>query len=421
MRSDPLRALENLRNVFHEHSGREKRLLMRILERTRLRTAGEVERLHEMLLFIRAYPDDSSTLACASRMLRAFDRRADLRRHADALENSGIAGTAIRFPFYWPTALWLARKWPRLLTLDRLDRAADRTIGKLFGVRSGFAAIDRIRPRALTDAVCFVRLVERMPGGSFSQEAFYDKIEPVLELRAGRATPSRTRAWHRTGPVHWQRAPLERRRPDVADELRGLPRRVRRIAPREGARVLTLARVQMVTRSRDLDAFAYGDPRQVRIVEDAQGLAFALIGMIAERHRTDATVYGALTLRNGVPIGYMDLVFAGKEVEISFNTFSTFRDGEAARVFVRTLAMLRRVFAARLFRIGPYALGEGNSEAIDSGAWWFYYKLGLRPRDPAARRLARRELKRWNADRSYRSTRATLEALARWPLYYRYH
>lgn len=421
MRPDPLRALENLRNVFHERSGREKRSLLQTLERTRLRTAGEVERLHEALCFIRAYPDDAGTLAHASRMLRAFARRSDLRRHADSLEDTGIAGTAIRFPFFWPTARWLARKWPRQLTLDRLDLAADRSIGKLFDARSGFAVIDRIRPRRIADAVFFVQLVERMPGGTFSQEAFYDAIEPVLELRAGRGTPSRTVARHPVDRIYWQLAPIARERPDIAAEMRVPPQRVRKLRLREATRVIDLARGAMVTRSRDLDAFAYGDPQDVRIVEDGRGLAFALIGMIAERRKPDSDIYGAVTLRNGVPIGYMDLVFAGSQVEISFNTFPTYRDGEAARIFARTLVMVRRAFGSDVFRIGPYALGDRNPEAIDSGAWWFYYKLGLRPRAAAARRLARRELKRWRADRSYRSSRQALEALARWPLYYRYH
>jgi hypothetical protein len=83
--------------------------------------------------------------------------------------------------------------------------------------------------------------------------------------------------------------------------------------------------------------------------------------------------------------------------------------------------MARRLFGSQTFVIGPYRLGHANREAIDSGAWWFYYKLGLRPRAPAARRLARGELRRWRADRAYRSSRARLEALARWPLYYLYY
>ena len=421
MRPDPLRALEKLRNVHHAESGREKDILLQVLERTRLRSAAEVERLHEILCFLRAYPDDARTLARVSRMLRRFAHRVDLRRYADALENTGIAGTAIRFPFFWPTAVWLARNWPRQLTIDRLDRAADQAIGRLFGLRSGFAALDRIRPRTLADAVHFIQLVERMPGSSFSHEAFYDAIEPVLELRAGRDTPSRTLAWLTVGAPYWQRTPLERARPDLREEMRRPPRRVRRLAPRDGAHVVDLGRVTMATRSRDLDAFAYCDPQRVQIVEDAQGLAFALVGMIAERHKPGVATYGALTLKNGVPIGYMDLVLTGTQVEISFNTFSTYRDGEAAHIFARTLAMARRVFGSETFVIGPYALGHGNREAIDSGAWWFYYKIGLRPRAPAARRLARGELRRWRTDRAYRSSRARLEALACWPLYYLYY
>jgi hypothetical protein len=354
-------------------------------------------------------------------MLRRFAKRVDLRRHADALENTGIAGTAIRFPFFWPSAVWLARNWPRQLTLDRLDRAADQAIGRLFGVRSGFYALDRIRPRTLADAVYFIELVDRMPGGSFSHEAFYDAIEPVLELRAGPDTPNRTHAWFAVGAPYWQRAPLERARPDLRAEMRRPPRRVRRLAPRDGARVVDLGRVTMATRSRDLDAFAYGDPRRAQIVEDAQGVAFALVGMIAERQKASVDTYGALTLRNGVPIGYMELAVTGRHVEIAFNTFPTYRDGEAPRIFARALAMLRRVFGAQSFGIDPYQLGRANREAIDSGAWWFYYKLGLRPRAPAARRLARLELRRWRADRSYRSSRARLEALARWPLNYLYY
>ena len=39
----------------------------------------------------------------------------------------------------------------------------------------------------------------------------------------------------------------------------------------------------MVTRSRDLDAFSYGDPRDVRLVDCVGGLAFACIGVIPER------------------------------------------------------------------------------------------------------------------------------------------
>jgi hypothetical protein len=163
MRPDPLRALEKLRNVHHAESGRQKghsaagpgthapslRGRSRALARDPLLPA----RLSRRCAHARPREPDVAAL-------RASGGPAQIR---DALENTGIAGTAIRFPFFWPTAVWLARNWPRQLTLDRLDRAADQAIGRLFGVRSGFAALDRIRPRTLADAVYFIQLVERMP------------------------------------------------------------------------------------------------------------------------------------------------------------------------------------------------------------------------------------------------------------------
>ena len=422
MKSDPLRELERMRNCFAPGSGPAKCALLRRLAHARLGRARELERLHELLCFLRAYPDDARVLAAVRRMLAGFARRADLRAQRDALENSGIAGTAIRFPFFWPTARWLARRWPDRLLLDRLDRAADRAIGTLLGVErrrhSGFEALDRIRVRGRTDAEHFIRLVEAMPGDDAAKEKFYDAIEPVIELQPGRGTPNRTTAAYRTGPVAWQREPLDRRRPDLAAEIRRAPQRIRRVSTREGRRLLDLARGVMVTRNRDLDAFAYGDARAVRLVDDGAGLCLALNGVIAERQLANATPYGVLILKNGVPVGYLDVGVAGEHAEITFNTFPAFRNGEAARLFARVLAMAWHALGARTFAIAPYQLGHGNREAIESGAWWFYFKSGFRPRHLAARRLARRERARLGRNPGYRSGEATLERLARWPLYF---
>jgi hypothetical protein len=421
MQAGALSALDELRTTYRPGSGAQKRALLQALGRTRLRSAREVLRLHEMLLFLRAHPDDARTLALARRMLRGFSSRRDVREHRDALENTGIAGASIRFPFFWPTARWLARRWPRLLALDPLDRAADRAIGRLFGVRSGFAALARLRPRGTTDAVAFLRLVERMPGDDFAHEAFYDALEPVLELAPGKDTPSRTLEEYPVRRIAWQREPLQREFPDLATELRRPPLRARALSPREGARLVELARTVMATRARDLDAFEYADRHGARLVEDHGGLVFGLIDIVSVRRAPGIAPHGFLALRNGIPIGYGDLAPAGPHVEVSFNVFATYRGTQAALVFARTLATVRRVFRASSFGIAPYQLGHENREAIDSGAWWFYTKLGLRPRASEGLRLARRELARARADRAYRSSAKTLERLARWPLYYRYH
>jgi hypothetical protein len=76
------------------------------------------------------------------------------------------------------------------------------------------------------------------------------------------------------------------------------------------------------------------------------------------------------------------------------------------------LAMLRHVLGARSFTLDPYQLGKGNDDGIESGAWWFYYKLGFRPRAAAVRRVMRDELERLRANPRHRSSPATLRKLA---------
>ena len=177
--------------------------------------------------------------------------------------------------------------------------------------------------------------------------------------------------------------------------------------------LIRVARVSMITRERDLAAFQYADPRDAFLVDDGEGLAFALVGMLPERRLLLPAVYGGLSLQNGVPIGYVQLDLLGRHAELSFNQFETFRDGGAARVFARLVAMTHHLFGCDQFSIEPYQLGHGNEEGIESGAWWFYQRFGFRPQALQARRIAARELERIAKNRRYRSSPRSLQALAR--------
>jgi hypothetical protein len=63
-------------------------------------------------------------------------------------------------------------------------------------------------------------------------------------------------------------------------------------------------------------------------------------------------------------------------------------------------------------------LGHENEEAIRSGAWWFYQKIGFQPRSYVAGRLLRQELARMRRRPGHRSSPQTLRSLARHNLYY---
>jgi hypothetical protein len=185
---------------------------------------------------------------------------------------------------------------------------------------------------------------------------------------------------------------------------------------RDGAAIIELARAAMVVRHRSLEAFSFADARDAWIVDHGDGLAMPLVGVIPQRRHAVATYYAGLTLRNGVPVGYHQADIVGCSAALSFNTFDTFRGAEAAFTFARWLATLRHVFGITSFSLDPYQLG--NEEALESGAWWFYAKLGFRPHDAATARLARDELSRAQRSPRHRTRAATLRRLAERHLFF---
>jgi hypothetical protein len=426
-----LAALERMR-LRHDPGAAALRLaLLRRLDRAWLHTADQVRRLHELLCFARAYPDDARVLRQAVRMLQRFDRRADLNAHRAELYASGIAGTTIWFPFFYPTARWVAARWPRQLQLDRSDLVAAESIAQLlpalvtplegFALSEshvpGYAAIDRLRGRQ-GDATFLIGRVAAMPGDEFTREAVYDAINPSCELLPGHTTPSRTRAAFPVAAAVFRAKPLRTGRPDLRQELARAPRPPSHLTGALARELIDLARTSMVTRERDLDAFAHGNPRDVWWIDDDDGLAFALLGMTPERRPALPAIYGGLTLQNGVPIGYHQSDLSGPCAAVSFNTFDTFRGGESAFVFARLLATLHAMFGAVSFSIEPYQLGTGNNEGIESGAWWFYAKLGFAPRARPALQLAAMETARLRRNSSHRSSEETLRQLAHHYLFF---
>ena len=427
-----LRALESIRQTYGAAAEQRKLALLRALERARLRSPRAVHRLHEALCFLRAYPDGPALLAQVERMLDSFAQRADLRTHAEALQDSGIAGTPIVYSFFTSTAQWLAERWPDRLTVewrdvekaDLLERALhllvlDAEVPAIdewsFPLEEW---IDRLKGPTETAASFLIRRLGALNATAEIRQLLFEEIGLSIRLAPGPDTPSRTHARLPVRRIHWQRAPLSGARPDLCTDVQRPPRSVRPVSRAEGQRLIDRAREAMVTRSRDLDVFAYGDAADVRLVDCGDGLAFAVIGAIPERRLLLEAVYGFLTLKNGVPVGYVLNSALYGSAEIAYNVFDTYRGAEAAPIYGRVLATVRHLFGADTFTIYPYQLGgQGNDEGLASGAWWFYQKLGFRARDAEVLALMNDELARIRRSPKHRSSLATLRVLGEQNVY----
>jgi hypothetical protein len=125
-----------------------------------------------------------------------------------------------------------------------------------------------------------------------------------------------------------------------------------------------------------------------------------------------------VTLKNGVPINYIEAIGLFEWMEIGFNTFYTYRGGEVAWIFAQVLRCLTTHMGTKCVSMYPYQLGHKNQEAIESGAFWFYRKLGFRPGRADLVELVKREESKIAADARYKSPARTLRRLSEGNAFY---
>ena len=117
---------------------------------------------------------------------------------------------------------------------------------------------------------------------------------------------------------------------------------------------------------------------------------------------------------NGVPIGYGGVTTLGAQANTGVNLFESFRRSEAAFLFAQSLRAFRTLFGVTRFVVNPYQFGRDNEEALASGAYWFYDRLGFRPTTSRATRArgARTSSSRGGPIASHDATRRSRDSRA---------
>ena len=406
--------------------GETKSALLDQLCDRRLTSAAQVSQLHELLLLLRAYPDDGPVLERVDAMLDRFGEREDVAEHSEELADSGIAGTPLHYRFYWGMAQWLARRWPHLLHIDWADvdnpQAIEQTL-QLLVLHCETPALDtmslepsqwfeRLKGPDETDAAFLIHRFSALPTDASGREVLYDMLDVPMRLDPGIDTPSRTQSQFRWQPPVFQTKSRQRPRPSLKREAAKPPLQVKTVSRAVGQELIDLARETMVTRQRDLDGINWADPGDAKLIDAGGGLSFACVGLKPERRLMLEAVYVFLILKNGIPVGYFQAATLFGAAEVNYNLFAPWRGAEAAAIYGRGIAVVHHLLGPDVFAVDPYQLGDGNPEAIRTGAFWFYYKLGFRPEDELRKRIVRDELAAMRRNPGHRSDSATLRRLS---------
>jgi len=429
--SELLDALDRLKRVRPPDAG-----LLPLLDRLSAEPldAAGLARFHDALLFLCAYPPSTAVRKRAGRLLDGFAGRVaglDDRAPLDDPEVSGIAGAPVSMAYSFPIARFLASRFPGRLTIawDELENAERLAAGlprflpmlpeeSLADANVPYESwVRNAVPPGLTDAEWLLSRFASLPNPPPEKAELFEALGLPLRFDPGDTWASRTRL-----RVPVPRAdlspPVPRRDVDLARQLGAPPRSIERLSAAEGETLLDFARAAMAVRYRELHGFTHGDPRSVFRADAGRGVEIFVAGLAPEARLPLRAGLAAFLFRNGVPVGYGDAFALFERLDVTFNVFPAFREGEAAWLYARLLAFYRELLSVTAFFVDPYQIGAGNEEALDSGAFWFYRKLGFRALRPELEELARREEARAAADPAHRSGKRVLARLSEGGLVY---
>ena len=431
-----LEQLDALKSQFGTANARKINALLRRLARLRIDDVDSLVRFHELLLFVRAYPHNTSVVQQTEKMLRDIPARVAQLRDLDAdiseLEHpevSGIAGMSVTDTFTFPIVSWLAQLkptalsfywdwfedenrigeiWPSLIPLLDEDTLVEANIPFREWLRNARGRQTEVR--WLIGRFRRLRLTETEQAQLYnSQKLYLEWRYSYRESRTGLRVPIKRIFFHED-PL------IPRRDVRLEEEFNRPTPPTRKLSLSKGTLALDVARNASTVRYRELYGFTNGDPRSVYQMSLGRGVELVVFTLPPEKRLPLRAYHSAMIYKNGVPIGYFEGLSLFERMESGFNLYYTFRDGETAWLYARILAVMKHLTGVTAFTLDPYQIGFDNEEGIESGAFWFYRKLGFRSMSGEIHKLTKNEEEKIAKRKNYRTTATTLRKLAAAPM-----
>lgn len=427
--------LDELKNSFGSSESRSVEQVLARIARQKIDDAETLIRLHEILLFLCAYPQSAPVRQLAESLLKSFAKRVAALHEADAdlspleaPEVSGIAATSVTDTFSYYVVRWLlsrhasqikfdwdwfddenrlAEAWPRFMPLLEEDAFVEANVPYPDWLQT---AGRRRQLPWLLQRFERLRLPDKEKAELYNAQKLYVIWTPSFrELRTGMRLPVRNFFYHRERLIQRQDISLKQ-------ELENPSPALKQVSPKQGETILDMTRAASTVRYRELYGFTHGDPRKVFQTNLGRGVDVFVVGVPPGQRLPLRAYHAAMIFKNGVPVGYFEGISLFERMESGFNLYYSFRDGETAWLYARILNIFRHLLGVTAFSIDPYQIGFENEEGIESGAFWFYRKLGFRPTNSQVVKLVLNEEKKIAARSNYRTSANTLRKLAAGPM-----
>lgn len=370
-----------------------------------------------------AYPTNKILLDLTnetmSKLLLQLEKNTSLQHK---LIGSGYLHTAVECNFSYEKVKYIISKFPHQVSIHSASSIIETQIAILKlvlpsveystiheGENDLKTRISKFNPsKTRTDLEWLLQTIQQSGLNKKTQAIIYNQLEIFIQWKVLNQDCSVSFLKGPSLPIFYHTKPLEKKisLPEIIQQK--LPAFVT-LTDKDRERIIDAAKITLFYLYRETEPFTNANKDDITLFQLDKGISIALFGSTVDKRYSLESYIGYMVFKNNIPASYGGGWIFGKRSQFGINILEAFRGGESSLIICELLRVYHQHFGVTCFVVKPYQFGLNNTEAIKTGAFWFYYKLGFRPENNALKELALNEEKQKLINPNYKSDISTLK------------
>ena len=420
---EKLSKLKSLIFQFDKTSNDEKKHLLGELILHYSLKQKSFTQFHQVLLSMMAYPSDKILLDLTnetmSKLLIRLESKSFLQQK---LNGTGLLYSNIECNFSFEKVKYIILAFPNEVSIHSTSSSIEtqKAILKLILPSVEYSKIhegekdlkNRISEfnlsKKTTDLEWLIQTIQQSDLNKKSQTVIYNQLGIFIKWQVSEKSKSVSFLRGASLPIYFHTKPLDKKM-ELQDIIQQkLPPPVK-LTDEEKDKIIDAAKMTLFYLYRETEPFTNANKDDITLFKLDKGISIALFGSSIDKRYSLESYIGYLVFKNNIPASYGGGWIFGERSQFGINILEAFRGGESSLIICELLRVYHQYFGATRFVVKPYQFGLHNAEAIKTGAFWFYYKLGFRPENNTLRELALQEENEKLKNSKYKSDVVTLK------------
>lgn len=420
--NEKLKQLKSLVFQFDKTSNETKSILLNEIILSIPKKKESFVQFHHVLLCMMAYTSNEKLLRqverTASLLLEQLSNQSTLK---DKLIGTGLLHTAIECNFSYQKIKHIVQYFPNQVSIHSASSNSEtqKTILKQILPNVEYSKIHagekefktRIAEfhtsKQQTDLEWLLQTIEQSSPDKKTQAFLYNQLGIFIQWKVSSEKDSVSFLRGAQLPIYYHTTPLEKKISLQEIIKQKLPTPIK-LSLKEKQQLIHSAKMTLFYLYRETEPFTNANEDDITLFQLDKGISIALFGSFNSKRYSLESYIGYLVLKNNIPVSYGGGWIFGERSQFGINILESFRGGESSLIICELLRVYHHYFGATRFVVKPYQFGLHNPEAIKTGAFWFYYKLGFRPENNELRALASEEEEKKIKNPAYKSEASTL-------------